>query len=97
MLDRLAELGVEVEESAATSGGGALEGKTFVFTGSLERFTRDEAKGLVESLGGRVSSSVSGKTDYVVAGSDPGSKLDKARSLGVRVLTEREFEELTGG
>jgi DNA ligase (NAD+) len=96
LLARLIEFGVVVEESAAPSGAGPLEGKTFVFTGSMERFTRDEAKRIVESHGGRVSSSVSGKTDYVVAGSEPGSKLEKANSLGVRVLTERGFEELIG-
>jgi DNA ligase (NAD+) len=96
LLARLIDLGVVVEESAAPSGAGPLEGKTFVFTGSMERFTRDEAKRIVESHGGRVSSSVSGKTDYVVAGSEPGSKLEKANSLGVRVLTERGFEELIG-
>jgi len=95
LLERLMELGVEIEESEGSSGTGLLEGKTFVFTGTMERFTRGEAKRLVESLGGRISSSVSGRTDYVVAGSEPGSKLDKARALGVRTLTEREFEELT--
>jgi DNA ligase (NAD+) len=97
LLERLLELGVDIEETESHSGSGPLEGKTFVFTGTLERFTRGEAKRIVESLGGRISSSVSGKTDYVVAGSEPGSKLEKASSLGVRVLTEREFEELTGG
>jgi DNA ligase (NAD+) len=96
LIDRLVELGVEIEEVEAPSVEGPLDGKTFVLTGSLEGLTRDEAKRAVESLGGRVSSSVSGKTDYVVAGSDPGSKLDKARSLGVQILTEREFEKLIG-
>ena len=97
LLERLMELGVEIEEMEARPGPGPLEGKSFVFTGTMERFTRGEAKRVVESMGGRISSNVSGKTDYVVAGSEPGSKLEKARSLGVRVLTEREFEELTGG
>ena len=96
LLERLLELGVEVEETEPSKGAGPLEGKRFVFTGSLERFTRDEAKELVLSLGGRVSSSVSGKTDYVVAGDDPGSKLEKARSLGIPILSESDFEELTG-
>jgi DNA ligase (NAD+) len=71
-----------------------LEGKTFVFTGALRHYTRDEARALVESLGGKVSSSVSRKTDFVVVGEDPGSKYDKARQLGVRTLNEEEFERL---
>ena len=74
-----------------------LGGKTFVFTGGLANFSRDEAKAMVAARGGKVSSSVSAKTDYVVAGGDPGSKLAKARELGVRILDEAEFEELIGG
>jgi DNA ligase (NAD+) len=71
-------------------------GKTLVFTGNLKRFTRGEAEKLVESLGGRTSASVSRKTDYVVYGPGAGSKLEKARDLGIRLLTEEEFLRLVG-
>ena len=73
-----------------------FEGKTFVLTGSLEKYTRGEISDIIEKMGGKTSNSVSKKTDYVVAGEDAGSKLKKARDLGVTVLTEEEFETLRG-
>ena len=69
-------------------------GKSFVFTGTLERFTREEAGERVRARGGNVVSSISAKTDYVVAGSGAGSKLEKARSLGVTILNEADFLNL---
>lgn len=96
-LDRILEhLSIAtVEQTAAGSAAnGALAGKTFVFTGSLETLTRPEAKDRVEALGARVTGSVSKKTDYVVAGDDPGSKLAKAEKLGLTILTEEDFVEL---
>jgi DNA ligase (NAD+) len=74
--------------------GTKLAGKTFVLTGTLANYSRDEAKKLIEDAGGRVSGSVSKKTDYVVAGSDAGSKLDKAKELNVTVIDEKEMEKL---
>ena len=74
--------------------GTKLSGKTFVLTGTLTNYTRDQAKKMIEDAGGRVSGSVSKKTDFVVAGSDAGSKLDQAKELGVKVIDEKEMEEL---
>ncbi len=76
--------------------GTALAGQTFVLTGTLDKYPREQAKRMIEDAGGKVSGSVSKKTSYVVAGADPGSKLDKARELGVQVLSEQEFEKLLG-
>jgi DNA ligase (NAD+) len=73
---------------------GKLAVKTFVFTGTLKTFGRDEARNLVESLGGMTASSVSKKVDYVVVGEDPGSKFDKAKELGIKTLTEEEFKKM---
>jgi DNA ligase (NAD+) len=77
--------------------GTKLAGKTFVLTGTLAHFTRDEAKKMIEDAGGKVTGSVSKKTDYVVAGADAGSKLDKAKELGVNVIDEKEMKSIVGG
>ncbi len=71
-----------------------FEGKTFVLTGTLEKYTRDEASKIIEDFGGKTSSSVSKKTDYVLAGEEAGSKLTKAESLGVKIISEQEFEKM---
>ncbi|HVF55999.1 MAG TPA: NAD-dependent DNA ligase LigA [Pyrinomonadaceae bacterium] len=95
---RLAEHGVQTKmaSGAGPSRGGAFAGKLFVLTGKLETMTRDEARSLIESRGGRVTSSVSKKTDYVVAGDEAGSKLDKANELGVNVIDEAALREMLG-
>ncbi len=95
VIERLKAAGVKTEiDGAAAISNENFDGKTFVLTGKLETLTRDEAAKLIEERGGRVSGSVSKKTDFVVAGSDAGSKLDKAESLGVKVLSEAEFAEM---
>jgi DNA ligase (NAD+) len=96
VIGRMQELGVRIVPARDSATPRPLEGKTFVFTGGLSRFGRDEAKDRVEELGGRATSSVSKKTDFVVAGTDAGSKLEDAKRLGVRVLTEEQFAELVG-
>ena len=95
-LERLTELGV-VPEAAQRRTGGPLTGKTFVFTGTLPTLGRKQAQEQVERLGGRAAGSVSKKTDYVVTGDAAGSKLDKARELGVTILDEAAFLELLAG
>ncbi|MFC1889143.1 NAD-dependent DNA ligase LigA [Thermodesulfobacteriota bacterium] len=95
-VDKLKEVGVSPEAEQVTAGG-ALAGKVVVLTGTLKTMTRSEAKARIASLGGRAGSSVSGKTDLVVAGEGAGSKLAKARNLGVKVLTEEEFLEMLEG
>ncbi|SMC59069.1 NAD-dependent DNA ligase LigA [Rhizobium sp. RU36D] len=94
---RLIDEVTPLDAEAPVTSGSPVAGKTVVFTGSLERFTRDEAKARAEGLGAKVAGSVSKKTDYVVAGPGAGSKLDKARELGVAVMTEDEWLELIGG
>jgi DNA ligase (NAD+) len=92
-IERLKKAGVKVIEPKAKEKG-KLAGKTFLFTGALKTFGRDEARNLVESLGGMTASSVSKKVDYVIVGEDPGSKFDKAKELGIKTLTEEEFKKM---
>src|SRR5262249_42781681 len=96
VVDRLREVGVVLGEAGAAAGPRPLAGKSFVLTGGLARLSRDEAKSRIVRLGGRVSSSVSRKTDYVVVGADAGSKAEDARRLGVPMLGEAEFLRLVG-
>jgi len=95
MLEELKRLGVWPEELKKKEEG-PLAGKTFVFTGTLSRFSRDEARALVEERGGKVVNTVSSRVDYVVVGEDPGSKLAAAQEKGVKILTEEEFYQLLG-
>lgn len=94
MVKKLKKAGLKFSSEAPKSVSKKLDGLTFVLTGSLENYTREQAKEIIENLGGNVSSSVSKKTSYVLAGSEAGSKLDKAKALGVKVLNEKEFEKM---
>lgn len=94
LIEELRSLGVNVKGQAGIKAGGPLSGKSFVLTGTLENFTREEASREIESRGGKVSSSVSRNTDFVVAGTEAGSKLEKAISLGVKVIDENEFAKM---
>ena len=95
MINRLKEAGVNMEAKKEEGIDNRFEGKTFVLTGSLEKYSRSEACNIIEKFGGKTSSSVSKKTDYVLAGEDAGSKLTKAQELGVTIISEKEFEEMT--
>ena len=95
LVERLRKAGLTLTGTRKERGT-QLAGKTFVLTGTLVRHTRDEAKKLIEDAGGKVSGSVSKKTDYVVAGAEAGSKLDKAGELGVKIIREEEMEQLAG-
>jgi DNA ligase (NAD+) len=97
LIRRLRAAGLNMEqEGAASDGGGPLEGRTFVLTGTLPGMSRDEATERITAAGGKVTGSVSGKTDFVVAGADPGSKVAKARELDRPVIDEAELERLLG-
>jgi DNA ligase (NAD+) len=97
VLRGLAEAGVQVQDMPSDRKKKALEGKTFVFTGKLENHTRKKAQARVEELGGRATSSVSGETDFLVVGEQPGSKYEEAQKHNVEILDEQEFEKLLSG
>jgi DNA ligase (NAD+) len=94
LVERLKKARLRVEEGDAAPGSLAFQGMQFVLTGTLETMTRDEAKAAIEGRGGRVTSAVSKKTSFVVAGREAGSKLDKAKELGVKAIDEAEFREM---
>ena len=99
VIDKLAASGVRMADEAGSEPDShrPFEGKSFVLTGTLAGYSREEASALIESLGGRVSGSVSRKTDYVLAGEAPGSKRERALALGVAVIDEEQFNEMTSG
>ncbi len=96
LIKKLKAANVNMECLETESGDNRFEGKTFVLTGGLENFTRKEAEDIIENYGGKTSSSVSKKTDYVLAGEDAGSKLVKAQSLGITIINENDFKKMIG-
>jgi len=95
LIDRLREAGVNMKQPKRhVSARRPLAGKTLVVTGTLEKYSRKEIQDLIVELGGKAAGSVSRNTDYLICGADPGSKLEKAKELGVKVLTEKEFDKL---
>jgi DNA ligase (NAD+) len=96
IIEKLRKAGINFKGEKRKAETGKLKNKVFVFTGTLERFPRAEAQEKVISSGGQISENVGKKTDYLVVGQDPGSKYEKAQKLGIKILTEREFEKLIG-
>jgi DNA ligase (NAD+) len=96
LVDRLRAAGLPFEYASRRQRSGAAHGLTFVLTGALPTLTREEAKKLIEAAGGKVTATVSQKTNFVVAGEDAGSKLTKAQELGVSILTEAQLVALIG-
>jgi len=96
LVEQLRSAGLQFEHAVRRRSGGPLEGKIFVLTGTLPSVTREDAKARIEGAGGKVTGSVSKKTDYVVAGEEAGSKLDKARALGIAIIGERELLDMIG-
>jgi DNA ligase (NAD+) len=96
LISKLVKAGLkfELDSTEKTKLNDKFIGKIFVLTGTLSKFTRTQASDLIEKLGGRTTSSVSKKTDFLLAGEDAGSKLDKAKKLGVTILSEDEFEKM---
>ena len=95
LIEKLKQAGVNTKSLEEKSTDNRFEGKTFVLTGSLEKYTREQATNIIEKFGGKTSSTVSKKTDYVLAGEEAGSKLTKAQKLGVTIISEAEFEEMS--
>ena len=93
-IEKLRSAGLNFEDEAEELSDLRFEGMTFVLTGTLEEFTRNQAAEIIESFGGKTSSSVSKKTSIVLAGTEAGSKLDKANALGVKVISEAEFKDM---
>jgi len=96
LVEKLRQAGLTFDHAIKAKIAGKLAGKVFVLTGTLPNLSREDAKAKIEAAGGKVTGSVSRKTDYVVAGEDAGSKLDKARALGVEVLDEKRLLEMAG-